>query len=414
MVASVPGQTIGVNVFNEKLIEALGLTRLQVSGAYFFGTAMSGFLLPYAGSLFDRFGARRMIVLAVLGLSLSLLFMSQVDRVAEAIDLGGSQVEPRLWIRLAALVFGFFLLRFWGQGVVMMTSRNMIGKWWEAHRGKVFSIGGIAVAVCFSMAPQAFDAAIEVFGWRQAWCLMAALLAPGFATVAWLLFRDNPEECGLSRDAGMPPPRRQQDDPEFRVVRQFNRAEALRCFGFWIFSLVFGLQACYFTAYTFHVVDVAADVGLSKETILSLFVPSALLSAGASLFVGWACDRWRLKYLLAFMATGVVLTPLGLVARDAFWTPVLIVVGLGIGNGSFGALSGAFLPRFFGVKHLGAISGFFMSLIVVSSGIGPLAFSWAQGASGSYDAAHWGALGIGSTMLAGAFFGNNPQRRLRI
>ena len=42
MVASIPGQTIGVNVFNEKLIVALDLSRTNVSAAYLVGTALSG------------------------------------------------------------------------------------------------------------------------------------------------------------------------------------------------------------------------------------------------------------------------------------------------------------------------------------------------------------------------------------
>ena len=204
MVASVPGQTIGVNVFNEKLIEALGLSRTGVSSAYFVGTAASGLLLPYAGQLFDRWGARRMIVLASFALAVSLGYMSWVDGAAALME-GTMGSQEAVWaIRMLCLVFGFFLIRFFGQGLVMMTSRNMIGKWWVAHRGKVFSIGGIAVTVCFSLAPKVFDVMIESWGWREAWQIMALILAPGFCLVAWLMYRDNPDECGLSADGGLP------------------------------------------------------------------------------------------------------------------------------------------------------------------------------------------------------------------
>lgn len=410
MVASVPGQTIGINVFNEKLIVALSLSRTEVSAAYLVGTAASGFLLPVAGSLFDRLGARRMIALAALGLGLSLVYMSQVDRLAQLVSSGFAGGQSAFWIRAATLTLGFFLLRFWGQGVVMMTSRNMIGKWWEAHRGKVFSVGGIAVAVCFSLAPKGFDSLIDSVGWREAWGMMALLMVPGFLVFGWLFFRDNPRECGLSPDAGLPPPSGQRDNPEFRSTREFSRREALRRYSFWAFSSVFGLQACYFTAYTFHVVDVAADLGMTKTALLNLFVPSAILSGAISVVVGWACDRWRLKYLLAVMAFGNVLAPLGLALEQAMWTPVLLVAGFGIGNGCFGALSGAFMPRFFGLKHLGAISGFFMSLIVISSAVGPFLFSVARAATGSYHAAHLAAALISLALLVAAFWANNPQR----
>ncbi len=56
--ASVPGQTIGVGVFTDYLIEALGLSREQLSLAYMFGTLASGLLIPLAGTVLDRIGIR--------------------------------------------------------------------------------------------------------------------------------------------------------------------------------------------------------------------------------------------------------------------------------------------------------------------------------------------------------------------
>ncbi|MBD5778758.1 MFS transporter [Pelagicoccus sp. NFK12] len=412
MVASVPGQTIGVNVFNEKLIEALGLSRLSVSTAYFVGTAASGFLLPFAGSLFDRLGARRMIVGASVSLALSLLYMSVVDRVAAGIE--GLSVGSGLSaaIRMGALVLGFFFLRFFGQGLVMMTSRNMVGKWWVAHRGKIFSVGGIAVTVCFSLAPKLFNEMIESFGWRESWRLMALALAPGFCLVAWLLYRDNPAECKLEADAAKPLDAGRADDPEFKLVREFTRAEALRSFSFWAFSLVFALQACYFTGYAFHVIDVAADLGRGASGMLDLFVPIAILNAAVSLVVGWMSDRCRLKYLLAFMALGNALAAFALVGMQGVALSVGLVVGFGVSGGCFGAISGVFMPRFFGLKHLGAISGFFASIIVIGSAVGPLAFSLARGMAGSYAVAHGAAALLALGLVATSFWADNPQRKL--
>lgn len=317
---------------------------------------------------------------------------------------------------MACLAFGclavcFFLIRFWGQGVVMMTSRNMIGKWCVSHRGKVFSVGGIAVAVSFSLTPKAFDGLIEWIGWRDAWRAMALGLFPLFGIVAWLLYRDSPDSCGLEVDAGMRASERQANDPEFRIHKEMSRSEAVRSYAFWGFSLAFALQACYFTGFTFHVIDVGAEVGLTKDAVLNLFFPAALLNAGVSLFVGWAADRWRLKYLVAFMAVGNLAAAIGLALGEGWWLKGLIVFGFGVGGGCFGALSGVFMPRFFGLKHLGAISGFFASLIVIGSAVGPLAFSLAKGAGG-YGTAHAGAAVCSLVLVIGAFWADNPQRRL--
>ena len=49
MVMSAPGQTIGVSVFTESLLEVTGLSRVEFSNAYLMGTLASGLMLPYAG-----------------------------------------------------------------------------------------------------------------------------------------------------------------------------------------------------------------------------------------------------------------------------------------------------------------------------------------------------------------------------
>ena len=55
VVMSIPGQTMGVSVFTDHLIEATGLTRLELSNAYLVGTVISGLLLPRGGRLLDRY-----------------------------------------------------------------------------------------------------------------------------------------------------------------------------------------------------------------------------------------------------------------------------------------------------------------------------------------------------------------------
>ena len=62
VIFSIPGQTMGFSVFTDILIEELGLNRVQLSTAYCVGTVVSGLSLPYFGRLYDRIGARRMIV----------------------------------------------------------------------------------------------------------------------------------------------------------------------------------------------------------------------------------------------------------------------------------------------------------------------------------------------------------------
>ena len=76
---------MGVSVFTDHLLEATGLSRLGLANAYLVGTVLSGLLLPFGGTLFDRWGARPLGLIACVGLALTL---GQAPASPVARDLG--------------------------------------------------------------------------------------------------------------------------------------------------------------------------------------------------------------------------------------------------------------------------------------------------------------------------------------
>jgi MFS family permease len=73
-------------------------------------------------------------------------------------------------------------------------------------------------------------------------------------------------------------------------------------------------------------------------------------------------------------------------------TPAFAVVAIlawGVSQGCFAPLTSAALPRIFGRRHLGAISGAQMSAMVIGSAIGPALFALVKSTAGSYQAALW-------------------------
>jgi hypothetical protein len=65
-------------------------------------------------------------------------------------------------------------------------------------------------------------------------------------------------------------------------------------------------------------------------------------------------------------------------------------------------------PRFFGLRYLGAVSGYAMAWTVAGSALGPYLFSLAFDAAGSYD---FGAIlcgAIGFLGVLGVFFVKKP------
>lgn len=410
VLTSVPGQTIGVGVFTESLMEALGLSRSEISLAYLIGTMASGFLLPWAGKLYDRWGGRRLLAASTLALAGSLVYLSGSDWMAAALG----RLLPATAASFVVVSLGFFVLRFTGQGMVTMSGRNLIAKWFNRKRGLAIGISGTAVAVIFSAGPLGLHSLVAMFGWKGAWLFMALLLVGIFTVLAWAFARDNPEECGLEMDGGNKGPEKEETNEDLIIKRSMTRAEALRTRSFWIFNLSFGLHALSTTAYIFHVVDIGETLQVSTPFILSLFFYAAFVSVGANLFAGWVSGRTRVKYLLAienfaatFLWLSLVLVPLlgpGML--------VLFVFAWGISGGIWGNLMGNVFARFYGRDHLGAITGVVMSTTVISSALGPYAFGLARELTGGYAPALLGGSLIAATLCLLSFAGDNPQRKM--
>jgi len=385
VMTSIPGQTIGVSVFTDHLIEATGLSRLDLSNAYLVGTLTSGCLLPFGGKLLDKLGARRVAVLASVGLGLTLCYLALCDRLSQSL----SNILPLAATTTAAilLTLGFISLRFCGQGMLTMTSRTMLGKWFERRRGQVSGIVGIFVSFGFSSAPFFFSEAIAQFGWRETWLRLAVIVGLGMSSIGWLLFRDNPEICGLRMDGDAEPRALQEGDSSKAASDQMwglTRREAISTLTFWATTLAFASQALSITGITFHVVSIGAELGISEPRMVTIFIPISVVSTAVGFLVGVACDRVRLQYIFMFMMLGQAMGIAAIANLDTSWMLIPATLGLGISGGCFGTLTSVVLPRFFGRAHLGAISGVQMMAIVIASAIGPSMLANVQTVTGSY------------------------------
>lgn len=413
VLTSIPGQTIGVSVFTDHLIEATGLSRLDLANAYLVGTLTSGCLLPFGGKLLDKLGARRVAVVASVGLGLTLCYLTVCDRLSDAISR--LLPLPSTIIAAALLVLGFVSLRFCGQGMLTMTSRTMLGKWFERRRGQVSGIEGIFVAFGFSSAPYFFSLAISSLGWRGTWLALAAIVGLGMSAVSWLLFRDNPEICGLRMDGENEPLPLQKTESittEETQMWGLTRREAIRTLSFWAVTLAFASQALSVTGITFHIVSIGAELGITEARMVTIFVPIAVVSTAVGFVVGLACDRVRLQTIFMFMMVGQAMGIGAIANLNIPWMIIPAALGLGISGGCFGTLTTVVLPRFFGRAHLGAISGVQMMAIVIASAIGPSMLANVQTVTGSYRGGLYACCLFAPIVIALMFVIQPPEQEL--
>ncbi|AWT59836.1 MAG: hypothetical protein DF168_01031 [Candidatus Moanabacter tarae] len=413
-VATMPGQTGGVSVFTDIIIKELELTRLQVSSAYLVGTAASGFLLPWGGILFDQFGARRSAAFSTLGLGIAAIFFSQIDRVAYGIRHLAKSEEGWL-IEFSVICCCFFLLRYFGQGMLSLSSRNMIALWFDRFRGMILSISGVIGVIAFALGPKILNYGIQNIGWRGTWITVGIILFLFSVFIVWIFYRNSPEECGLVMDGSLNAHIKDRPtNPDRIFVKEFNKHEALSTYSFWIFTLSLSWGSLYGTGYIFHIVSIGDELGLPRGEILDFLIQSSLIAVITMLITGWISNYIRLKYILLFVSIASVFWPLGVLLMPTILGRVLIVSGLGMLFGGSAILSTLVWPRFFGRLHLGAISGVAIKWSVLGSALGPLCFAISRSVGGNYRLISAVSIGVGLILVVGTLFADNPQRKLSI
>tara|TARA_R110002124_G_scaffold12197_14_gene58175 strand:- start:4901 stop:6226 length:1326 start_codon:yes stop_codon:yes gene_type:complete len=387
IIISIPGQTMGMAVFTDYLIEALQLSRTQLSMAYLIGTVGSSLFLTRAGRWYDRLGGRVTVTAASAALAVMILFISASDSLA--IHFGGGVVVSFLFITL-----GYFGVRFLGQGILTSASRNVLLVWFEKRRGLVSSARGVFVSFGFAAAPLALAWMIERGGWREAlWELALGCLV--FAGLALVFLRDNPKSCGVIVDGHS----HADEAPASVEQPSVTLDEARRTPVFWLATLSLSMHSLLGTAVTFHIVSIFAEAGRSQSEAFAYFLPTAVFATTTNLLCGWLADKRSLKPFMILMLGSFLAGAVGLLNLQNTWGYALLVAGFGIGGGLWSVTSNLAFIRNFGPLHLGEITGLCTAIMVFASAIGPALFSLGVDYFGSYSAALWLCIGALALLL---------------
>ena len=409
ILVSAPGQTMGVSTFTDHLLENIGISRNQLSLAYMIGTIASSLVLTYAGTLYDKYGARWVGMTISLSLATVLVLLSQSDHIVR-LFLSNTSSTLYAGVAMAILILLFFMLRFSGQGVLTMVSRNMLMKWFDSRRGLVNGISSVFVALGFSMAPLTFDMLIQSTSWSSAWLIMAVSIGIFFTLFVFLIFRDNPEDLDMPPDGEKHAEKNKNRKP--RHIKEFTLKEARGTLTFWLFAIPLALFALYITGFTFHLISIFEASDMDRDKALAVFIPISIISVTISLVGGWISDRIKLKYLLYLILAGqvIALASLGKLNDGIYY--YTFIAGNAIVNGLFNVLMAVTWPRFYGYKHLGKITGFVMALTVFGSALGPVMYSFSFTKLGNYSYAFFGLAALAAVLLSISFKADNPQDKL--
>jgi MFS transporter, OFA family, oxalate/formate antiporter len=374
LIASCPGQTFGVSIFNEAMRQSLGLSHSQLGFAYTLGTILGAIPITFIGHMMDRHGLRRTMLIMVTLFSLACLFTAQAQG----------------WL---TLLIAFFLLRTLGPGALAFLSGNTLAFWFDKRLGMTEGLRQLGMAAAMAFVPGVNLWLVTTWGWRGAYTFFGLTIWSLLFPLCYFAFRNRPEDVGQKME-GTPDRGADEDllEAEWHEPRPTGHwgmtvPEALRTSAFWIVSAGTAIYGLIHTAVFFSLVPIFQDRGLTDQDAAGLLVVFAICMAVMQLGGGMLADRVPAPWLLA---TGM----LGLAISMALLNQVTSTSWAYVTGASMGAAHGFYFggthplwARYFGRLHLGKIRGMLMTLIVASSSLGPLFVGLVRDISGSFDSA---------------------------
>ena len=359
-------------VFLIAVVEEFHWSRGLASGAIMVGAILWTVAAPLIGMLLDRYGPR--VVLP-----------------AGALTMAGGFVLSGLARGVLEFYLGMGVLVGIGFAALPMTSQaTFLSNWFVRRRG--MAIGAAAAGIGFGILAVVplTQRLTAVYGWRNAYFILAAILALGVAPLNYFFQRRAPQEMGLQPDFG-----EAVGGPGMHSagVNGPTLREALKTWRFWIFSTGVLAGAIPLHLVLIHQVAAVNDAGFSREVAALALGLIGLFTAPAMVIMGFIADRIgsQRAYLLgsASLIAGMLL--LMLLGHAAGASQLWLLYGfppfIAFGFSSRQSLYPTMAADLFHGKSFGAIIGAVALFIGAGAGIGPWIGGVLHDRSGSYDTA---------------------------
>ncbi len=263
------------------LEEEFHWSRATISFALGINLLLFGAIGPFAAAVMDRFGARRMMTVALAATAVSVVLTPAMSEPWQLILLWGVVVG------LSTGFIGGYLAAY------------IAGRWFRAREGLVVGLLTAAAAAGQLVFLPAMAFLVTHSGWRTMSLILAGAVIL-FLPVPALLMRDRPEDIGL-RPYGDKGASRPDVAPQGNPVAVAFRALAVgaRSRDFWL--IAGGYFVCGATTNGLigtHLIAACVDHGLSEVAGAGLLAATGVFAVLGGTLAGWLSDRWDNRLLL--------------------------------------------------------------------------------------------------------------------
>ncbi|MES2339211.1 MAG: MFS transporter [Pseudomonadota bacterium] len=369
-VAGIAFGSVGIAVYSigafvDPLGREFGWSRTDVQTALLFSSGLGGLCAPFVGHLVERYGARPLALIGLVGVAIGFLI---------AATNGG-----QLW----AFYLAYALIATLGGGSGPIAWTRAIAGRFERHRGLALAIALSGTGLIAIVAPPYVVWLTQSFGWRMGFIGMAALPLGIALPLAILFFRpaDRAQRSGAAGDPAVPLP-------------GLTTRQAVRTYRFWV--LLVSILAMYLgiAGIIPNLIPALTDKGIAPQSAAlatSAFGVSVIVGR---LLVGGLIDRFWAPGVAALILTPAAAGCVILMGQPTLGIAIFAAVLIGLAAGAELDLLAFLTARYFGLRGYARTYGLLFAGVAIAGGTGPMAFAWIHQAAGSFDTSFAIAAGL--------------------
>jgi len=336
--------------------KAFGWSRSAAAGGLIFLTIGGVLMAPIIGTLIDRFGVRKIAMLAQLGLSLGYFGLTLNN---------GS---------LTAYYFGWAVLAVLGAGTSPIVWTRAVASWFERSRGLALGITLCGTGLIAVIGPGIIGRVIAGYGWKAGfYALSAAQIVIGWPlTFLWLRSADETGR-GVTDVSGAA-----------AAVPGVSIGEAVRSSRFWRLAVAFVLMAVVIGGLIVSLPAMLADRQVPLDVAERDLGLLGFAIITGRLTIGWLVDRFSARVVAPIY---ILLPAISCVLLSRGAGSLVAIVLIGLASGAEVDLLAYLVSRYFGMRHYAKIYGWILAAFSAGVGTGPIFAGWVHDTTGSYAAA---------------------------
>lgn len=350
-------------VFLKPLMNEFHTGRAAVSLGFTLHLVTVAVSAPFAGWLLDRYGSRKVILLA------SSMF-------------GCMLVLNRLFSASLSQFYCFYIaLGLVGNGVGPLPYGRLVSLWFDRSRGLALGFMMVGIGSGAMIMPAAAQQLIARFGWHTAYAVLGGAVLLLAVPVVTALLRERPQDLGLLPDGA---PANSAVSGSEAALPGLSARDAWRTGTFWLMVSPFFLVSASVQGCAIHLAAMLSDYGVSARTaaIGSSLVGAAVLLGRVG--TGYLLDRFFAPRVAALLFGGAALG-IGLLWISN--TAATLFVGaafVGLGLGAELDLIAYLVGRYFGLRAFGRVYSSAFAAFALAGALGPLIMGFAFDLTGSY------------------------------